>query len=128
MNQRFLPVNTVATLNDVEPIAIMYIYYKNKNDERFKIIDGKLFVVENYKYPLADELDTIRQKALIVAGCEYKLCKELAAMGNINHNTIRKYLYRFTFKHIELAKKIITLLITYIERNSLFPMEELCYK
>lgn len=128
MNQRFLPIQTVARMNEVEPIFILNIYYKNKYDERFKEIDGKLFVAENYKYPLADELEELRQKALIVAHNENALCLELAKIGNLKYQTIRRYLYRFTFKHIEVAKRIINLLIQYIERNSLFPVDELRYE
>lgn len=128
MMLNYLPLKAVAQINEIDPKLIYQIYSKNKKDERFKMIDGKLYVIENYKYPLADELDTLRHKALIIAHKESTLCMELSRMGNIKYQTIRKYLYRFTFKQMELAKKIISLLTIYIETNSLFPVEELRYE
>jgi hypothetical protein len=128
MNQKFLPIETVALIHEVEPIDIKNIYYKNKSDERFKVVDGNLFVVENYKYPLADELDNLRQKAMIIANNEARLCKELSKISDIEYVTLRQYFYRFTFKHIETAKKVIEALTLYINQNSLFPIEELNYE
>jgi len=124
----FLPVETVAELNEVEPINILNIYYKNKSDERFKIIDNKLCVVSNYSYPFADELNEWREKALIIASNENNLCRELSCMCDINPKTLQKYFYRFTFKQIKTAKKIIKLLKQYTKQNSLFPVEELIYE
>lgn len=123
----FLPVETVAELNEVEPINILNIYYKNKNDERFKIIDNKLCVISNYAYPFANELNEWREKALIIASNENTLCRDLAQMSGINAKTLQKYFYRFTFKQVKTAKKIIALLKVYTKQNSLFPVEELSY-
>jgi len=106
----------------------MSIYYKNRNDERFKTIDNKLHVIENYRYPFADELNDLREKALVISHSENNLCRELSILGNINKETIRKYFYRFTFKQIKPVKELISLLTTYINQNSLFPTEELCYE
>ncbi|MCK5111074.1 MAG: hypothetical protein KAQ94_06090 [Arcobacteraceae bacterium] len=128
MTQKYLPIQAVATINEVEPIKIMSIYYKNKDDERFKIIDGKVFVVENYKYPFADELNELREKALVISHNENKLCHELSLLGNTNKDTLRKYFYRFTFKQVKQAKELIALLTLYINQNSLFPTEELNYE
>jgi hypothetical protein len=127
MKQKYLPIDTVSILNEVEPIEIMNLYYKNKEDERFKVIDGNVFVIENYKYPLADELNKLREKALIIASNENRLCKELSEMSGIDYDTLRKYFYRFTFKQMSKAKQVLNLLKLYVKNNSLFTEEELTY-
>jgi len=124
----YLPIEKVALLNEVEPINILNIYYKNKSDERFKIIDNKVCVLENYRYPYADEVNELRQKALIIARSENALCKEISKMCDIKQDTLYKYFFRFTFKQIKVAKQIIVLLNEYINQNSLFPADELCYE
>lgn len=128
MNQIFLPIKTVADLNEIEPIHIMNIYYKNKKDERFKLQDGKLLVIDNYRYPFAQEVESLRNKALIIARTETHLCKELEKISDFSFYQLNKYFYRFTFKQIKLAKQIIQLLKKYIKQNSLFPEEELSYE
>ncbi len=130
MKPVYLPVEDVATLNEIDVNSLKSLYSKNNvfgNKERFKMIDGKLFVLENYKYPFADELNDLRNKALILAYNENNLCKELAKLSNIKKTTLDKYFYRFTFKQIKQAKEIIALLTLYINRNSLIPMEDLTY-
>ncbi len=127
MKPIFLPVQIVADINEVDANNIKLIYHKNKDDERFKIVDGKLHVMENYRYPFAEQLDELRQKALIVSHNENNLCVELSKMTGIKKTTLNKYFYRFTFKQIKQAKLLINALKTYIHQNSLFPVEELNY-
>ncbi len=126
----FLPVETVAYLNDVDKYSIKYLAKKPVygNDKRFKIIDGKVFVLENYKYPLKDELIELYQKALIIAHNEHNLCSELSKISDINKHSLLKYFQRFTFKQIKQAEMIIELLKKYIKQNSLIPLGELNYE
>ena len=123
----FIPVEDAATINDVDLTSLKSLYSKNKKDERFKLIAGKLYVIENYKYPYADQLDDLRQKALIIAHNENNLSREIAKILKIKESTVSKYLYRFTFKQVKLAKQYIKALEEYISQNSLLPMEELSY-
>jgi DNA uptake protein ComE-like DNA-binding protein len=130
MKPNYLPVEDVAILNDIDINSLKSLYSKTNvygNDERFKKIDGKLYVLENYKYPFADELNDLRQKALILAKNENNLCKELAKLGSYKKSTLQKYFYRFTFKQIKTAKEVMELLKTYINQNSLIPLEDLNY-
>ena len=125
MSQKYLPINTVAELNEVEPHTIMNLYYKNKKDERFKTIDNQLCVLQDYQYPYAIELDKLRNIALVIASNENNLCVELANMSGENYQTFRKYFYRFTFKQVNTAKHMMNLLNSFINSNSLFPIKEL---
>lgn len=131
MNPLYLPVEDVATINEINVNSLKSLYSKKTvfgNDIRFKKINGKLYALSNYKYPLAQELDDLRQKALIVARTEYNLCKELSKMSNIKVSTLHKYFYRFTFKQVKQAKTIIELLKEYINKTSLIPIEDLRYE
>ncbi len=123
----YLPVEDVAILNEVDLKLIMWIYYKNPANERFKIINNKIYALENYQYPYADEVDELRRKALIIAKTEAHLCTELAKLGEIKKTRLLQYFYRFTFKQIKQAKEVISLLEKYINQNSLIPIEELVY-
>ena len=125
----FLPISKVAELNNINKNHLKSLSYKEYegNDFRFKKIGGVLYVLENYKYPYAQELDTLRQKALIIAHTEYSLCVELSKISDLKVATLQKYFYRFTFKRAGQAKKVIQLLKTYIKKNSLFSEELLEY-
>jgi hypothetical protein len=130
MKPKYLPVEDVAVINEIDVNSLKSLYSKNTvfgNEERFKMIDGKLYVLENYKYPFADELNDLRQKALILAYNENNLCKQLSKLSGIKKTTLDKYFYRFTFKQIKQAKEIIALLTLYINQNSLIPIEDLTY-
>jgi hypothetical protein len=130
MKPKYLPVEDVAVINEIDVNSVKSLYSKKTvfgNEERFKMIDGKLFVLENYKYPFADELNDLRQKALILAHNENNLCKQLSKLSGIKKTTLDKYFYRFTFKQIKRAKEIIALLTLYINQNSLIPIEDLTY-
>jgi hypothetical protein len=130
MKPKYLPVEDVAVINEIDVNSLKSLYSKNTvfgNEERFKMIDGKLYVLENYKYPFADEINDLRQKALILAYNENNLCKQLSKLSGIKKTTLDKYFYRFTFKQIKQAKKIIALLTLYINQNSLIPIEDLTY-
>jgi hypothetical protein len=130
MKPIYLPVEDVAVINDID-VNTLKSYYSKKgiygNDERFKKIDGKLYVIENYKYPFADIVDNLRQKALILAHTENNLNKQLSTLSGIKKTTLDKYFYRFTFKQIRQAKQMIALLTQYINQNSLIPIEDLTY-
>jgi hypothetical protein len=78
-------------------------------------------------YPYADELKEVYFKALMVAGNENRLSKDIAQLTHIKQTTVQKYFYRFTAKHIKKAKLLINALHTYIAQNSLFDEKELNY-
>lgn len=118
----FLPYELVASYHDIKKESLKtYIYkkYEGKN-LRFKIIDGKLLVNIDYKYPLASKLDELRQTALIIAKNEHNLAKELAKITGKKQNTILRYFIRYTFKRVANASEMITALEKYIANNSLF--------
>ena len=95
MKPNYLPVEDVATINEIDVNSLKSLYSKNTvfgNEERFKMIDGKLYVLENYKYPFADELNELRQKALILAYNENNLCKQLSKLSGIKKNYTRQIL------------------------------------
>jgi len=126
----YLPIEDVARINEIDINSLRSLFTRNNtfgNTERFKMIDNKLYVAVNYKYPYADRVDDLRQKALIIAKTENNLCKEISKMSGIKKTTLDKYFYRFTFKQIRQAKEIIKYLSLYIRRNSLIPEEELNY-
>jgi len=127
---RYLPIEDVAAINEIDVNSLRSLYTKNNvfgNEERFKMIDGKLHVLENYKYPYAQTVNELRQKALILAHTENNLSKEIAKISGIKKTTLDKYFYRFTFKQIKQAKEIIKYLTLYITQNSILPLEELNY-
>lgn len=128
--EKFLPIQTVADLNEIDVNYLKTMYHKDVygNSKRFKVIDGKLHAVENIKYPLKEELDSLRLKALIIAHNENALASELSKLCDMKKETITKYFQRYTFKQISPAEKLIQALKTYISRNSIFPQEELSYE
>lgn len=127
--RKYLPIEVIAEYEDTSIENIKSLSRNNTfgNDIRFKKIDNKLYVLENHKAPLANELNELREKALIIAKTENNLCYELSLISNLKQNTIQQYFYRFTFKRIERAMMMINLLKNYINQNSLFPVEDLQY-
>jgi|GEM_PF-6227219 len=122
---QFLPIETVANYHDVKVSSLKSLFYKNYagKDLKFKIKDGKLLVNLDYKYPLAQKLDELRQKALIIAKNEHNLAKELSLLLGKKEDSILRYFIRYTFKRTKLALDIINALEIYIAKNSLFGTE-----
>ena len=123
MEVEFLPIGYVANYHEVKESSIKSLFYKNYNGKslKFKVAnDGKLLVNLDYKYPLANRVDELRQIALETAKTEYQLCKELSKITGKKIDTIQRYFIRFTFKQVDKADEIIKALETYISRNSLF--------
>ena len=121
----FLPVAIVAQYHGIRVESLKTLYYKDYQgkDIRFKKdLKGNLLVNLDYKYPLSSRLDELRVIALQTAKTEYRLAHELARITNKKVDTIQRYLIRFTFKRILLAKEMIRALETYICQNSIFGM------
>lgn len=122
----FLPLEIVADYHGVSKSSLKSLFYKNYNGKnvKFKLSDdGKLLVNLDYKYPLANKLDELRQKALETAKNEHNLSLELSRITGKKAETIQRYFIRYTFKQVETAQEMIAALQTYIQRNSLFAFE-----
>lgn len=128
----FVSADALAVQEGISLNSLKLLTYKptNYNYLRFKNIDGKLFIRTDFNAPFRDELDTLRQKALIIAHTENNLCKQLSllSLGTIKKEALQKYFYRYRFKQIEKALNIIELLKKYINQNSIFEESELTYE
>ena len=122
----FLPLEIVAEYHGISKASLKSLFYKNYNGKniKFKIdYNGELFVNLDYKYPLANKLDELRQKALETAKNEHNLSIELSKITGKKVDTIQRYFIRYTFKQVEIAEEMISALKTYIAKNSLFGLE-----
>lgn len=122
----FLPLEIVADYHGVSKASLKSLFYKKYNGKKikFKIDDnGELLVNLDYKYPLANKLDELRQKALETAKNEHNLSIELSKITGKKVDTIQRYFIRYTFKQVEKAEEMISALKIYISKNSLFGLE-----
>ena len=116
----------VNIIHGISKASLKSLFYKNYNGKniKFKIDDnGELFVNLDYKYPLANKLDELRQKALETAKNEHNLSIELSKITGKKVDTIQRYFIRYTFKQVEIAEEMISALKIYISKNSLFGLE-----
>ena len=112
------------------PKKNIYTLQYNKaraNSIRFKKINGKIFVHENFQALLADEIRDLYYEAVFIAGSMSNLSKEISKLSGIKPPTLERYFIRFTFTQYEKAKKILNCLKKYIASNPiLFSFDELC--
>lgn len=120
----YIPIEQMAELDEVKLSSLKTLRYKNTkgNDIRFKNIDGKIYIHQDYKAMYRREVEDLYYKAIIVAGNENKLATDLSKMLNKKKDTVQRYFIRFTFKQVEVASEIAAALKTYITQNSLFQM------
>lgn len=120
----YIPIEQMAELDEVKLSSLKTLRYKNTkgNDIRFKDIDGKIYIHQDYKAMYRREVEDLYYKAIIVAGNENKLATDLSKMLNKKKDTLQRYFIRFTFKQVEVASEIAAALKTYITQNSLFQM------
>ncbi len=127
----FISIESVAAIEgkNVEDLKRLIYRKTDYNYLRFKIVNGKLFMRADYEAPLKEDLDRLRQKALIIAKTENNLCSELSKLSKnkIKKETLQKYFYRYRFKQIAKAIRIIDLLKKYISQNSLINESDLKY-
>lgn len=122
----FLPLEVVADYHGIDKASLKSLFYKNYKGKniKFKLLDnGELLVNLDYKYPLAQKLDELRQIALETAKNEHNLSCELSLITGKKIDTIQRYFFRFTFKQVEKAEEMIIALEKYINNNSLFGVQ-----
>ncbi len=125
----FISLEACANLNEVEKKDIKFLINNNTygNEKRFKEIDGKIYVHQNYRAIYKEELEKLFYKALIIARTQTNLAREISKISDLKQHTLERYFIRFTFKQIAKAEKIIHYIKNYVTQNSLFGLEELTY-
>ncbi len=104
IDKNYIPLSVAASINEVSEETLRSLK-KNGcfgNEERFKTIDGKLYILENYRYPYAQEVGDLISRALIVSKTEDNLCKQLSKISKIRR---RKAILLF-FKKLTFTKTI----------------------
>jgi len=120
----YITIQQASKLFDIKVKNLQNLYYidiKNHRYDRFKKIDGVLYVEENFKALYAGELETLWFKALEIEPCEKSLCSIIAKKVNKSTNTLYMYIRNFKFKNTNVAKEVIKALKDYIQTHpSLF--------
>ena len=112
------------------PIKNIYTLQYNtakSNSIRFKRINGKVFVHENFQALVAQELQDLYYEAVDLAGSMSSLAKVISKETGIKVGTLERYFIRFTFTQYEKASIVLNSMKRYISQNPrLFSFDELC--
>lgn len=127
----FVPIDVLAYQNDVKINSLKSYTYKEStgNFLKFKMINGKLHINDEYTHLLQTEMQELYYKALESTPTTLTLAKELAKLSKKdpsiptqNEGSLYRYLHRFNFAQVEKAATIKTLMQRFIKQNNLFEM------
>ncbi len=125
----FIPLDIMAYQSDVKESSLRSLTYKecSGNHLRFKYIDGKLHINDEYLHPMQTEMQTLYYKALESTPTTITLAKELEKISKKDITvptedkaTLYRYLYRYNFAHVARALEVKYLLNKFIKQNNLF--------